>query len=100
MIFYRYEDVLTTEGVRLYLIKYKLVKKTPKGYWICHEWESDTARRWVSATARKRFAYPTEKEAIDGFIARKKRQIKILEANLRHAKVALNEGEIKCQTIT
>jgi hypothetical protein len=50
----------------------------------------DDRKRWVSKTSRKRFAYPTLKEALHNFRARKNRQISILTHRLERAKTALN----------
>ncbi len=47
---------------------------------------------WVSKTSRKRFAYPTQMEAIESFIARKQRQIKILTKQCIKAKNAFTQG--------
>lgn len=56
---------------------YKIERYTPKGFII-----RDFLRgreRWVSAHSRKRFAYPTIKEALDSYIARKRQEIRILK---------------------
>ena len=73
---------------------WELLKETPKGYWIRPEGEygrysGAAKKKWVSKTARNRFAYPTEKEAVMNFFYRKKRQIKILEVQLDSAKTDL-----------
>lgn len=75
-----------------YTIKYRkyfIIKETPKGFWVGdkHYW-----KRWVSKDGRKRFAHPTKEEALFGFIKRKEKQIKILEAQLNRAKNMLFEA--------
>ena len=56
---------------KVVLREYDLLKETPKGYWI-------SAGKWVSKKGRKRFAYPTQKEAIINFIKRNESRVKIL----------------------
>ena len=78
--FYRYEEWCYSSSawdrdVKILELSYNAIKKTPKGYWL----DVDGDEKWVSDSARKRFAYPTKEEAFQSFIYRKKRQIKILE---------------------
>lgn len=82
MIFYRY---YSNRG-RVSLEKFYLVKQTPAGYWIKHQyaWSGDKDK-WISNNSAKCLAYPTKKEAMQNFIARKNRQIKILKARLFEA---------------
>lgn len=56
---------------------FEVVKTTPKGVWI--------AGRFCLRDARKRFACPTLHEAIESFVARKDRQIRILSNQLSAA---------------
>jgi hypothetical protein len=95
MKFYRYENVnVYNLGVQVELRKYRLLKETPKGYWITYYsigFSGD--KRWVSKNGKNRFAYPTKEEAIFNFKMRKKRQISILENRLFDAKIALNKIE-------
>ncbi len=103
MEFYRYEsyqqggvdeDSYFPPTVRVSLSTLNLVKETPKGYWICFgdpkQYYGD--KRWVSKTSRKRYAYPTKEEALNGFIFRKKRQVRILKAILDIAQTSLELG--------
>jgi len=84
-------------------LEYDILKETPMGYWI-NKWSGSYWReitkedmKWVSKDGKKRFAYPTKEEAIQSFIFRKKRQIKILSYQLSKAKNHLHiaEKEIK-----
>lgn len=85
---YRVDDVCYTTGVRIEKRKFKVVKETPCGYWIdLFEFFDD--KKWVSKTGKKRYAYPTEEEAMTSFKARKKRQIQILSDKLSRARRAL-----------
>lgn len=106
--FYRYEaieygDMLNDDkskmlipSVKLVLQTYKLTKETPKGYWINYGFTyGEHLRihsRWVSKTARKRFAYPTKQEALDNYIARTNRRISILKGQLRFSQLALTKA--------
>jgi hypothetical protein len=92
MKFYRYEEVNYHQvGIKIFFTEFDLLKETPCGYWIYKNYTDD--KRWVSKTAKKRFAYPSQDEALSSFIARKTRQIQILEAQLINAKSALVQGK-------
>ena len=102
MQFYRYEAVVyasmsSDDGdygyssafrnlPKLVLHTYNLHKETPKGYWIGYGYYApDMLRgnsRWVSKTAKKRYAYPTKEEALNNYIKRTEKRIRILKANL------------------
>ena len=75
MQFYRYDWDLV-------LRVFNLVKETQCGYWIEIELGKN---KWVSKTSVKRFAYPTKREALNSFIARKKRQTELLRYQLKDA---------------
>ena len=85
---YRFEDSVTSLGVRVDRRKFKVIEETPCGYWV-RLFESSDDKKWVSKVAKKRFAYPVLDDAITSFKARKRRQIEILEAQLHIAKSAL-----------
>lgn len=94
---YRYNSVSTSNGyidewgefcrsgppsVKVELEELPVAKKTKKGVRL-------VGGRFVLRDSRKRFACPTISEAQDSFIARKEKQIKILQEQLRQAKIAL-----------
>lgn len=92
-VLYRYEGEMNPHWDSL--VSYKIVlktlqilKETPKGYWIRdrHYW-----KKWVSKDARKRYAYPTKKEALFNFKLRKERQEKILKARLEEVSQLLHQ---------
>lgn len=102
-VWYRYEEVRYAAAVdefghshgagrmELRRIEFNVVKVTPKGVWLRQgAWGSP---RFVLRTARKQYASPTNNAALAGFIARKKRQIRILNAQLAAAEKALQIGE-------
>lgn len=98
---YRYDEVRYSNGIdqwddplpgytlRLELSKYAILKNTPKGAWI-DLYSHGTDKKFVNLTANKKFACRTEEDAKVSFMARKERQIKILEAQLHQARLALS----------
>ena len=101
MKFYRYEEVNYHQiGIRVHEREFELLKETPKGYWInLFPDQLIPTKKWVSKDAKKRYAYPTKKEALNSFIARKKRQTEILEAQLSNARMALMKGKEMKETV-
>ncbi|NTU49579.1 MAG: hypothetical protein HGA87_01550 [Desulfobulbaceae bacterium] len=99
MKFYRYDAYVWGDflSVGMRCEEYRLIRETPKGYWIEDEWSID--KRWVSKTARKRYAYPTKAEALDSFIARKRRQISILRHQAKHAQEKYDYATANYQSI-
>lgn len=77
---YRYDVQVWDRRVSIHLETYQAVKATPCGWWFTHPW--DTERRWVSATARKRFCYPTPELAWESFCIRKRRHLAHLRAKV------------------
>jgi hypothetical protein len=66
---------------RLEMTWWRVEKRTPKGAWVCG--------RFVLLSATKRWACETEEEALASFIARKRKQIRILSHNLSRAQADL-----------
>jgi hypothetical protein len=85
---YRFDDMHYTTGVRVEGRKFRVIKETPCGYWI-KLFDCFDDKKWVSKGGKKRYAYPTEEEALTSFKARKRRQIQILENQLTRARAAL-----------
>lgn len=119
MKFYRYEaiefaqmDSDTGEYIdrvfpnpQLQVNEYDLLKETPKGYWIGYGSLNEALRnnkkgvyywkKWVSKTSRKRFAYPTKDEAIENYIKRTEKRLKILEWQVMECRVGLDLAKAK-----
>lgn len=87
---YRLEDKLVSvvidaereifgSRVEVWTLKYDVVRHTPKGFWITLGFGD---RRFVLRGARKKYACLTLEEAKQSFLARKKRQRRILQARL------------------
>jgi len=86
---YRVTEVKTYAGVHILVHTLRVLKTTPKGVWF----DDFGRRRFVLTGARKRFACPNLKEAVESFKARKQRQITILTSQLGHANDALERIE-------
>jgi hypothetical protein len=95
MEYYRYYEVSTTSGVEVYFCTFIVLKKTTKGVWI----DNYGNKKFVLNDARKKFACPTKGLAKESFIARKKRQIQILNKQLQKAKAALFRIELMSSSI-
>ncbi len=70
---------------------YHLVRETEKGHWISLS-GFDYGKIWVSKTSKKRYAYPTKKEAIVGFIKRQERCIEIMSSRIKNASIAISKA--------
>lgn len=70
-----------TTRPKLELHWYKVKKRTPCGAWVDD--------KFVNLNCTKRYAVPTEAEALESFKARKQRQIKILSSRLSEAEEEL-----------
>lgn len=104
MIFYRYDQIEFYDRPGLRESTFQLIKETPCGHWIRSIFPFNTysalhEKRWVSKTARKRFAYPTREEALYNFIARKLRQISMLNYQLERAAQAWELAEEKLKEL-
>lgn len=113
MKFYRYEAVsyasLDHDGeyvrpsypnVKIVLTEFSLHKETPKGYRIGYgtldSFHGDS--RWVSKTAKKRYAYPTKEEAMTNYIKRTERRVSILKAQLLRVEIGLGQAKAMQKT--
>ena len=70
----------------LSLIKYNVIKETKHGWWI----DYGTKGKWVSKTARSRFAYPTNLLALNHFIKRTEKRGRILKWQLRVCEISVS----------
>ena len=86
-------------GISLYKHIWRVAKITPRGVWIASDYwrpESQLAKygqRFILNDSRKKWAYPTELDAMKSFVIRKKRQIQYLASNHDNAVEALVMGE-------
>lgn len=78
---------LAPARVSVDLVQFKVRKVTPCGVWLARgDWDKG---RFVLNTSRKRYACPSQAEALSSFIARKERQAGILRAQLSHVTSAI-----------
>jgi hypothetical protein len=104
MKLYRYErgNYACYDRASLSLKSFEVSYETPKGYWI-HVPFHPSARRsgdkWVSSSSIRRYAYPTEEEALLAFKKRTERCISILEEQLNNAKMYHKEIENKSKEL-
>lgn len=84
---YRYEYDDFTYQLRV--DEFNIIKETRCGVWIQKYSWSLTHKKFVNMHATKRFAWETKEEALKSFIARKTRQVEILENELNRAKSGL-----------
>jgi len=76
------------------LTSFRLFSETAKGYWIGYGFDNGHSfswKKWVSKTARKRYAYPTKEEALNNYVKRTERRIKILQAQIESCYKGLSE---------
>lgn len=73
-----YERPIGTSTVKIHLSTYEVVAHTPKGVQL----NVHGTKKFVRLEGVKKFACPTQKEAWNSFIARKKRQQTILQDQL------------------
>lgn len=92
--YYRYEGGPIWEGgtMFIYLIRFNVVKRTPKGAWIIQVESWKPKRRFVLDGDGKRYAYPTQEAALNSFRRRKESQISRLNIQLTCAKAALRRA--------
>lgn len=93
MQFYRYEIHDHGEekaDPNIVLIKFFLVKETPKGYWIRSG--ISMKRRWIPKESKKRYAYPDKSSALLNLVKRTEHSIWYLERRLKCAQLGLEKA--------
>jgi hypothetical protein len=85
--FYRYETMLLCDGeLKLTLNVIPVLRQTRCGVQLNIGYKKT---KFINSESKKKWAYPTKEEAFQGFLARKMRQVAILEYNLEIAKGSL-----------
>ena len=89
--YYRYVEECQWECSEMIIRtkRYRMDKKTPKGAWIIQHEYGNAKRRFVLDGEGKRWAYPTEPQALASFIRRKEVHINRLKDHLVFATAAL-----------
>lgn len=80
----------TGSHVEAYLLKFVLIKKTSKGAWIGYG-KNSLDKRFVRDVGIKRYAHTSIFGALESFRARKKRQIKLLNRQIKDAEEGLRK---------
>jgi len=91
MLFYRYEVNFYEGGESYSLKEFIMLKETSNGYWIAERGNSYISQKevWVSKNGKKRFAYPTKRQAIISFIKRINRAAEWYDFRVKCTKRAL-----------
>lgn len=100
---YRLADRLYETGVTVTIEKFKVIKATPKGYWVASQYSPSWLTpeelikrkyaKWVSKTAHKRYCYPTMELAVASFKRRKWIQLGKLEHQIAQARFVVSRLE-------
>lgn len=80
---------------------YSAVRETPKGYWIINTENSyfGEKQRWIPKQSRRRYAYPTRKEALESFIKRQEERIRILGIQIGDSRIGLFNAQLKLKEL-
>ena len=102
-ILYRYDGTsyISTSGINLALSQYRILRETKCGYWvtIVHPY-TDSIEKWVSKAGKKRLCYPTKMEAVTNLYHRRKRHLKILQAQIKQSQQIMDDcGKMKNKII-
>jgi hypothetical protein len=97
------KDFYSSSFPFLKLEKYPVTKETEKGFWIGKEtwWYTDRSKKiienwkWVSKTSRKRFAWPSKEEALEGYRQKKLAYVRHATKTLQKAKYELSLADRK-----
>lgn len=95
-VLYRYVEIYTSgigdeyygafyPSISLRLEEYEIIKETPCGFWI----RTSHGDKFVNMQARKKFACASKEDALASYIARKNKQVKILNGQLKKARLGL-----------
>lgn len=96
----QFDDPLPGYDLRVNLLTFGVVKKTPKGVWICQTIDTGVfmgihgIKKFILNSARKKYACPTKADAINAFLARKLRQRKIVKKLLEDIEMSISQANI------
>lgn len=90
---YRYMDLITEEGVELYIEEWTELKKTPCGAWVQRFYMGHAVgkKRFVRDGAGRRLCHQTKALAWESFKIRKKWQASRAQQQLDRAKYAIEQ---------
>jgi len=96
MKMYRYEDNLYTSVsgvtcVDIHLLEFNVIKTTPRGVWITMG-DNSNWKEYIGLFSRRKYAYESEKDALNSYVNRKESQVRKFTNQLTYAKEALDKG--------
>lgn len=92
---YRYEKYCNDEtlrdwdnnsNVRVRLKEFTVLKETPKGYWID---TGNKSKKWVGKDSKSPFAVLSIEQALENFVLRQQRSIRIMQHQIEFAKLGI-----------
>ena len=98
---YRYDSYLGDYDDYISVRKFKVVSTTPKGVYVIESfllrWKTDDEyvknhRRLILHHWSKKYAYPTQEEALQSLVNRKYWQIKFAQNTIKNATAALDQA--------
>lgn len=81
-------DLVGYGELKLTITAFPVLRRTPKGAWI-ESWNTQSGKQFICFEWNKQFACETPGRALEAYRARRRRQIGILEARLRVARLGL-----------
>lgn len=83
---------------------YRIVKRTPKGVWVLEGENKDkivssSEKRFVLLGARRKLCHERKADAIIAFMARKRKQISILNSQIADCSMALMDAECEFKKV-
>ncbi len=106
MEFYRYEVTFYNTVPILELVTFVLLRETKCGYWISPSFLRDynnlwkeQYKRWIPKKSKKRYAYPTKKEALVNYIKRSKMRLQYLERDIHRTTSGISQANRKLKQL-
>lgn len=90
---YRYVDLVTEEGVELYIEEWEEIKKTPCGAWVSQTYMGSPVgkKRFVLDGPGRRLCHQTNEQAWESFKLRKRWQASRAQTQLDRARYAIEQ---------
>lgn len=96
---YRYNHHPYENSAYLLLRTFRVVRETPKGYWLIeispHWYYRGDDPKWVPKESLRRFAYPTQEEALNSYVHRTTSRVKHLERQITKCQQGLRRAAAK-----
>jgi hypothetical protein len=111
MYLYRYvDDLYDYRGPRIKEQKFKIIKETPKGYWISKEYQDRSIfgvintlsdnKKWIGKNTQRhrKFAFESKEDAMRSYRYRKAAQLRILRQRVKYAEQLFEKAKEKDET--